>query len=117
MLQHIRGEPKNNNFKGRLEVIDKFAYIISTKQVSIPNSGIIDLCNGKYRYLSERECFRLMSFDDEDFNKSKAIYPGRKGKLSSILYKQVGNNTVVRLFFYDKNKGLINLPWTCNSFL
>ena len=47
-------------------MIDKFAYTISTKQVRIPNSGIIDLGNGKYRYLTERECFRLMGFDDED---------------------------------------------------
>ena len=97
MLQYIRGKPKNNNFRGRLKVIDKFAYTISTKQVRIPNSGIIDLCNGKYRYLTERECFRLMGFNDEDFNKLKAIYPGRKGKLSSILYKQAGNSIVVNV--------------------
>ena len=97
MLRHIRGNPKNNNFRGRLKVIDKFAYTISTKQVRIPNSGIIDLSNGKYRYLTERECFRLMGFDDEDFNRLKAIYPGRKGKLSSILYKQAGNSIVVNV--------------------
>ena len=95
MLRHIRGDPKNKNFRGRLKVIDKFVYTISTKQVRIPNSGIIDLGNGKYRYLTERECFRLMGFDDEDFNKLKAIYPGRKGKLSSILYRQAGNSIVV----------------------
>ncbi|MCC9951425.1 DNA (cytosine-5-)-methyltransferase, partial [Streptococcus agalactiae] len=52
---------------------------------------------GKYRYLTERECFRLMGFDDEDFNKLKAIYLGRKGKLSSILYKQAGNSIVVNV--------------------
>ncbi|MDB8657615.1 DNA (cytosine-5-)-methyltransferase [Streptococcus anginosus] len=97
ILRYIRGEPKNNNFRGRLKVIDKFAYTISTKQVRIPNSGIIDLGNGKYRYLTERECFRLMGFDDEDFNKLKAIYPGRKGKSSSILYKQAGNSIVVNV--------------------
>ena len=97
MLRHIRGNPKNNNFRGRLKVINKFTYTISTKQVRIPNSGIIDLSNGKYRYLTERECFRLMGFDDEDFNKLKAIYPGRKDKLSSILYKQAGNSIVVNM--------------------
>ena len=97
MLRYIRGKPKNNNFRGRLKVIDKFAYTISTKQVRIPNSGIIDLSNGKYRYLTERECFRLMGFDDENFNRLKAIYPGRKGKLSSILYKQAGNSIVVNV--------------------
>ena len=97
MLKHIRGEPKNNNFKGRLKVIDKYAYTISTKQVRIPNSGIIDIGNGKYRYLTERECFRLMGFDDEDFNKLRSIYKQRKGTTSSILYKQAGNSIVVNV--------------------
>ena len=97
MLRYIRGEPKNKNFRGRLKVIEKFAYTISTKQVRIPNSGIIDLGNDRYRYLTERECFRLMGFNDEDFDKLKAIYPGRKGKLSSILYKQAGNSIVVNV--------------------
>lgn len=95
MLRYIRGEPKNNNFRGRLKVIDKFAYTISTKQVRIPNSGIIDLGNGKYRYLTERECFRLMGFDGEDFDTLRAIYKQRKGTTSSILYKQAGNSIVV----------------------
>ena len=97
MLRHIRGEPKNKNFRGRFKVIDKFSYTISTSQVRIPNLGNIDLSNGKYRYFTERECFRLMGFDDEDFNKLKAIYPGRKGELSSILYKQAGNSIVVNV--------------------
>ena len=38
-----------------------------------------------------------MGFDDEEFNRLKAIYPGRKGKLSSILYKQAGNSIVVNV--------------------
>ena len=63
----------------------------------MPNSGVIDLGNGKYRYLTERECFRLMGFDDEDFDKLRAIYPPRKGKLSSILYKHAGNSIVVNV--------------------
>ena len=63
----------------------------------MPNLGVIDLGNGKYRYLTERECFRLMGFDDEDFDKLRAIYPPKKGKLSSILYKQAGNSIVVNV--------------------
>src|SRR3712207_3772267 len=97
MLCHIRGEPRRNNFRGRLKVIDKFVYTISTKQVRIPNAGIIDIGNGKYRYLTERECFRLMGFDDEDFDKLRAIYHQRKGTTSSILYKQAGNSIVVNI--------------------
>lgn len=39
MLRFLRNDPKNKNFKGRLMIIDKFAYTISTKQVRVPNSG------------------------------------------------------------------------------
>lgn len=97
MLRNLRGEPNNTNFKGRLKVIDKYAYTISTKEVRVPNSGLIDIGNGKYRYLTEKECFRLMGFDEEDFNKLRAIYPQRKGTTSSILYKQAGNSIVVNV--------------------
>lgn len=97
MLRNLRGEPNNTNFKGRLKVIDKYAYTISTKQVGVPNSGLIDIGNGKYRYLTEKECFGLMGFDEEDFNKLRAIYPQRKGRTSSILYKKEGNNIVVNV--------------------
>lgn len=97
MLRFLRNDPQNKNFKGRLQVIDKFAYTISTRQVRVPNSGIVDLGNGKYRYLTERECFRLMGFDDEDFDKLRTIYPQKKGKMSSILYKHAGNSIVVNV--------------------
>ena len=59
----------DNSFRGRLKVIKDFSYTISTKQMRVPNSGIIDIGNGKYRYLTERECLRLMGFDDIDINK------------------------------------------------
>ena len=97
MLRYLSGNPKNKNFKGRLKIIDKYAYTISTKQVRVPNSGLVDIGNGKYRYLTERECLRLMGFDDEDFDKIRAIYPKRPGKTSSILYKQSGNSIVVNV--------------------
>ena len=97
MLRYLSGNPKNKNFKGRLKIIDKYAYTISTKQVRVPNSGLVDIGNGKYRYLTERECLRLMGFDDEDFDNIRAIYSKRPGKTSSILYKQAGNSIVVNV--------------------
>lgn len=97
MLSHLAGKAKNNGFKGRLKIIHDFVYTISTKQVRVPNSGLIDLHNGKYRYLTERECFRLMGFDDVDFNKLRAIYPQKENTTSSILYKQAGNSIVVNV--------------------
>lgn len=85
----------DNSFKGRLKVIKDFSYTISTKQMRVPNSGIIDIGNGKYRYLTERECLRLMGFDDCDIDKLEEVHPRRKNCTSSKLYKQAGNSIVV----------------------
>lgn len=46
----------------------------------------------KLRKLTPRECFRLMSFADEDIDKCYAI-----GMSDSQLYKQAGNSIVVRV--------------------
>ena len=97
MLRYLSGNPKNENFKGRLKVIDRYAYTVSTKQLRVPNSGLVDMGNGKCRYLTERECLRLMGFDDEDFDRISAVHKRREGKTSSILYKQAGNSIVVNV--------------------
>ncbi|MDK6941257.1 DNA (cytosine-5-)-methyltransferase [Aerococcus sp. UMB8487] len=85
----------DNSFRGRLKVIKAFSYTISTKQMRVPNSGIIDIGNGQYRYLTERECLRLMGFDDSDIDKLEGVHPRRKNCTSSKLYKQAGNSIVV----------------------
>lgn len=46
----------------------------------------------KLRKLTPRECFRLMSFTDEDIDKCYSI-----GMSDSQLYKQAGNSIVVRV--------------------
>ena len=97
ILGYLNGKPRNQNFEGRVKVIEQFAYTISTKQVRVPNSGVVDLKNGTYRYLTERECFKLMGFEDGDFNTLRAIYPQRKGRMSSILYREAGNSIVVNI--------------------
>ena len=85
----------DNSFRGRLKVIKDFSYTISTKQMRVPNSGIIDIGNGQYRYLTERECLRLMGFDDSDIDKLEEVHPRRKNCTSSKLYKEAGNSIVV----------------------
>ena len=85
------------DFKARVQIIDDFAYTISTKQMRIPNAGLVDLGNGKYRYLTERECFLLMGFSEEDFKRLREIYPEKEKTTSSILYKQAGNSIVVQV--------------------
>ena len=85
----------DNSFKGRLKIIKDFSYTISTKQMRVPNSGIIDIGNGHYRYLTERECLRLMGFNDSDIDSLEEVHPRRKNCTSSKLYKQAGNSIVV----------------------
>lgn len=44
----------------------------------------------RIRKLTPRECWRLMGFDDADFDKAQAI-----GTSNTQLYKQAGNSIVV----------------------
>ncbi len=44
----------------------------------------------RIRKLTPRECFRLMSFSDEDFDKVKNI------NSNAQLYRQAGNSIVVK---------------------
>lgn len=45
--------------------------------------------NLRIRKLTPKECFRLMGFDDEDFEKAEAV------NSNTQLYKQAGNSIVV----------------------
>lgn len=85
----------NNGFKGRVEVIKDYCATITTKQMRCPNSGVIELNNGRYRYLTERECWRLQGFTDEDFEAALRANPGALGKMNGTLYKQAGNSMPV----------------------
>ena len=55
----------------------------------------------RVRKLTPKECWRLMGFNDEDFEKAKKalnekFYKG-KDKSNSQLYKQAGNSIVVNV--------------------
>lgn len=76
--------------QGRLKVINDLCNTITTKQVRCPNSGVIDKGDGKYRYLTEKECFRLMGFDGEDCDLLK-----QNGISITQIYKLAGNSIVV----------------------
>lgn len=45
----------------------------------------------RIRKLTPRECYRLMGFDDEDFDRAKEV------NSDSQLYKQAGNSIVVNV--------------------
>lgn len=100
MLRRIdvpENKHSNSSFKGRVKVIKDYCYTITTKQMRSPNAGVIDLGNGQYRYLTERECWRLMGFDDDDFNAALKEHPTRPGYMNGTLYHQAGNSIVVQV--------------------
>ena len=99
MLRRIDGlSDYDSNFKGRVPVIKDFTMTITCKQMRSPNSGVIDLGNGKYRYLTERECWRIQGYSDEDFDNASKVHPRKENCLNGALYKQAGNSIPVPIF-------------------
>lgn len=80
----------------RATVIQDCAYTITTRQDRTP-AQVIDRGDGRYRYLTERECWRLMGYRDEDFERAKAAQQ-RIGKYYKALYDQAGNSIAVPIF-------------------
>jgi len=99
MVSKLPGKPiVPGNYGGRmLEEIKDYVYTITTKQMRCPNSGVVKLPDGRYRYLTERECWKLMGFDDEDYEAALKEHPSREGCLNGTLYHQAGNSIVVQV--------------------
>lgn len=88
------------------KVVRDVVTTITTKQDRNPNSGVIEYSpqnknKSKYRYLTPRECFMLMGFDESDF---QALidnnFPVTKTMdffVASKLYKMAGNSIVVNV--------------------
>lgn len=55
------------------------------------NDGILNKKDYKIRKLTPKECWRLMGFDDEDFEKASQV------NSNTQLYKQAGNSIVVNV--------------------
>lgn len=79
---------------------------VTTKQDRHPNSGLIDYksedsTKSKYRYLTPRECFLLMGFDEEDYQRIiDNNFKSRKNEMffsRDKLYKMAGNSIVVNV--------------------
>ncbi len=80
----------------RATVIKDYAYTITTRQDRTP-AQVIDKGNGKYRYLTELECWRLQGYTDEDYAAAAAVHK-RVGRYKMALYKQAGNSIAVPIF-------------------
>lgn len=75
----------------RATIIKDYAYTITERQDRCP-AQVIDLGNGKYRFLTDLECWRLQGYDDEDY------YNAAKVNSKRALYKQAGNSIPVTIF-------------------
>lgn len=71
---------------------DSISTAITTSQFFMP---IYMLDNCRVRKLTPKECLRLMTFDDADYEKLKAA-----GISDSALYKQAGNSIVVNVMVF-----------------
>jgi len=80
----------------RATVIQDYAYTITTRQDRTP-AQVIDRGDGRYRYLTERECWRLQGYTDEDFERAREAQT-RIGKYYKALYDQAGNSIAVPIF-------------------
>ena len=81
----------------RDRVIEDYANTITTRQDRTP-AQVIDLGDGKYRYLTELECWRLMGYSDEDYYAAESTCKVEPGKMNRTLYHQSGNSIVVPIF-------------------
>ena len=94
-MLNLINNTSNSTFNGRVSVIDKYAYTITTKQMRSPNSGVIQIDDDSYRYLTELECWRLQGYDDNDFFAAEQVHASRINCLNGALYKQAGNSIPV----------------------
>ena len=90
----------------RATVIKDFAYTITTRQDRTP-AQVIDCGNGRYRYLTELECWRLQGYTDEDYKRARAVQK-RVGRYRMALYKQAGNSIAVPIFESMFRKIILN---------
>lgn len=84
-------------FNGMVKVIKDYAMTITCKQMRCPNSGVVELEDGRFRYLTERECWRLQGYSYEDFEAALSVHPGRPNCMNGTLYKQAGNSIPVTI--------------------
>lgn len=83
---------KQPSLSDRIYESDAISTAITTSQFFMPNYLLDDF---KVRKLTPKECLRLMTFDDADYEKLKAA-----GISDSAIYKQAGNSIVVNVMVF-----------------
>lgn len=112
MAQANRTESRIDIYNDNIKILengkvrDIIVPTVTTKQDRHPNSGVIDYFVGdkkkcQYRFLTPRECFLLMGFEEKDYNVliNNQMYTTKKNVLFSNerLYKLAGNSIVVNV--------------------
>lgn len=80
----------------RATVIRDYAFTVTTRQDRTP-AQVIDCGDGRYRYLTELECWRLQGYTDDDYRRAEQVQR-RIGRYYTALYKQAGNSIAVPIF-------------------
>ena len=114
--QIVDSIPDSNSYNKRKaqEMLDKKGYLpefhvpynssevkgtsptLTTQSGTFSGSGaVMYKHDSRIRKLTPKECWRLMGFDDSDFDKAKAV-----GISNAQLYKQAGNSIVVNVLQY-----------------
>ncbi|MET1176966.1 DNA (cytosine-5-)-methyltransferase [Peribacillus simplex] len=92
--EQIDAAKKKHRF---IETITDYCTTITERQDRCPNAGVVKVADKKYRYLTEREVWRLMGFEDADFELMLKEFPMKKGLRNATLYALAGNSIVVQV--------------------
>lgn len=95
---------KENEILNKSNIISRYIGTLTTKQDRHPNAGILEFPEHRtggspYRNLTPRECFLLMGFDEDDFDRilmyNPQIQKNKKLYSRSRLERLAGNSIVV----------------------
>lgn len=93
-IAEINPVQPHETYTRRLDEIIDYCYTITERQDRCPNAGYIKCAQG-YRYLTEREVWRLLGFSDAEFERVLKEFPTKPGKRNATLYALAGNSIVV----------------------
>lgn len=80
-----------------VETVGSHFFTLTERPDRCPGPGVIKLSDGRYRYPTEREYWRLMGFDDADFDLMLQEFPVKPSYRSRTLYALAGNSIVVQM--------------------
>jgi len=95
----VKGLGAKYSFGGVVKDNTRIYNTITASYGKVSGNSMKFTYHGKYRYLTPKECWRLMGFTDEDYHKARQaledrFYNGRD-RSNSQMYKMAGNSIVV----------------------